>query len=210
MIPDHSQIVAAVAGTRDWQMHTHEGLRAFTEAAVVALHERDPNWGHLKKKPGQTQIDGRAEDSALYRAPQENGKLQSVDFVADANTPSARPAWQPDTPRYSDADWLAPQGVVPPPPVEPPAPPVPPVPPPVDTELHNRIALVQTGMSFLINQIAAQRNDIETLHRQLANTYDQIANARLEIKEARAAMDRPLTVEIPHRLLGTLRGTVKP
>jgi hypothetical protein len=97
----------------------------------------------------------------------------------------------------------------PPPPTPTPPPPAP-VPPPVDTELHNRIAMIQTAMSFLINQIAAQRNDIETLHRQLANTYDQIANARLEIKEARAAMDRPLTVEIPHRLLGTLRGTVKP
>jgi hypothetical protein len=106
----------------------------------------------------------------------------------------------------------APVPVPPSPPVEPPAPPAPPapVPPPVDTELHNRIALVQTGLSFLINQIAAQRNDIEVLHRQQANLYDLVSHVRLEMKEARAAMDRPLTVEIPHRLLGTLRGTIKP
>jgi hypothetical protein len=48
------------------------------------------------------------------------------------------------------------------------------------------------------------------LHRQQANLYDLVSHVRLEMKEARAAMDRPLTVEIPHRLLGTLRGTIKP
>jgi hypothetical protein len=100
----------------------------------------------------------------------------------------------------------------PPPPTPTPPPPAP-VPPPVDTELHNRIAMIQTAMSFLINQIAAQRNDIEVLHRQLANTYDQLANARLEVQDVRKALERPLTLEAGGRAFGVpvnIKGTVKP
>jgi hypothetical protein len=38
---------------------------------------------------------------------------------------------------------------------------------------------------------------------------DLLANARLEIAEARAALDRPMRVELNHRYLGSITGTVK-
>jgi hypothetical protein len=133
--PNNYAIVEGVAGTRNWQMHTHEGLAQFTEAVVQALHKHDPRWGHLRKNPGQTQINGRAEDAALYL--EDTGLSQAIDFVAGANTSAARPAWQPDTPRYGKADWIDPDGgtYVPVPhpggttPVPPPAPKPDPIPP---------------------------------------------------------------------------------
>jgi hypothetical protein len=180
-------------------------------------------WGWLKKGGGK-EVDGYAEDAIVFTA--DPGNLQNVvDVVGGAGAPGASIRWSGAVPRRPSDTWEAPRPLTAEelnylkpgataPPVEPPKPPVeppaPPVPPPVDTELHNRIALVQTGISFLINQFAAQRADIETLHRQQANLYDQIAHARLEVQEARAAMDRPLNVELNHRILGTLRGTVKP
>jgi hypothetical protein len=95
-MPNHRKIIEAVFYSRDWDIGSHEGLRDYTEAAVTALHAHDPNWGHLRKNPGQTQIDGRGEDSALYRVPEANGKLRAVDFLIDAQLSTARPAWQPD------------------------------------------------------------------------------------------------------------------
>jgi hypothetical protein len=104
------------------------------------------------------------------------------------------------------------------PPVEPPPPVVvpPPVPvpvpvpePPMDSELHHKIGLILTGQSFDINQGAALRKDADELRRMLVEVVDLLANARLEIAEARAALDRPMKVELNHRYLGSITGTVK-
>jgi hypothetical protein len=98
---------------------------------------------------------------------------------------------------------------------EPPKPEPPPPPPPVivpgpDPAVLESLRLLNTGNSFIINQLAAHRKDTEALHQQLANCYDLIAHARLEIAEARAAQDRSLKVELSHRYLGSINGTVKP
>jgi len=109
LAPNDEAVIQAVYKQRDWKLRTHEGLRAYTQASVLALHKKNPKWGHLIKKPGQTQIDGRAEDSALYLGGGD-APYQSVDFVAGANPgpsdPDPRPTWQPDTtPRYQASDW---------------------------------------------------------------------------------------------------------
>jgi hypothetical protein len=136
-LPNDFAIVQAVFNSRDWQIHTHAGLRDFTEAVVVALHAHDPNWGHLRKYGGQTNIEGRAEDSALYRVPEANGKRRSVDFVLDANASTARPGWGPDTQaRYAEADWYAPSGATSTPTKPTPTPPPPAVKPCPDPSAH--------------------------------------------------------------------------
>jgi hypothetical protein len=182
------------------------------------------SWGWLRKGGGKN-VDGYSEDAIVFTADPSNLR-NVVDVVAGAGASGASIRWSGAVERRADDTWEAPRPLTaeelsylkpgaepaPVPPVEPPAPPAP-VPPPVDTELHNRIALVQTGLSFLINQIAAQRNDIEVLHRQLANTYDQLANARLEVQDVRKALERPLTLEAGGRAFGVpvnIKGTVKP
>jgi hypothetical protein len=79
----------------------------------------------------------------------------------------------------------------------------------MDSELHHKIGLILTGQSFDINQGAALRKDTDELRRMLVEVVDLLANARLEIAEARAALDRPMRVELNHRYLGSITGTVK-
>jgi hypothetical protein len=102
--------------------------------------------------------------------------------------------------------------VEPPPPVVVPPPPVPvPVPePPMDNELHHKIGLILTGQSFDINQGAALRKDVDDVNRRMGEAIELLAHVRLELAEARAAMDRALRVELNHRYLGSITGTVKP
>jgi len=121
MAPNDFAVVEAVYQSRTWDLVSTEGLGAFTESVVASLHAHDPRWGHLKKRPGQTQINGHAEDSALYLS-DTPGQSQAVDFVGGVRTASARPAWTPDEPRYSASDWYAPGDPVAPPVVPPVAP----------------------------------------------------------------------------------------
>lgn len=120
--PNDFPVVQAVYATGQYDLSTHDGVCAFTEAVVIALHAKDAKWGHLKKHAGQTQCSGHAEDAALYKDSPLPGTLQAVDFVAGAGAPGARPAWQPDTPRYSEQDWYAPSGVPGPTPIPTPPP----------------------------------------------------------------------------------------
>jgi hypothetical protein len=223
-VPNHRDDVAAAAARYpDAWRHAHTGgprTEEFIRLLARDLHAINPRFGLNGKRGNPGDI---SDDAINYKGEGDqfdptngNAPVTVIDVIKDAGWlpgfPDPSPAWGTFPGNVHAGAWVQPDSapVEPPaPPVEPPAPPVP-VPPPVDTELHNRIAMIQTAMSFLINQIAAQRNDIEVLHRQLANNFNEVAHVRLEIKEARAAMDRPLTVEIPHRLLGTLRGTVKP
>jgi hypothetical protein len=103
-----------------------------------------------------------------------------------------------------------PAPVEPPPPVVVPPVPVPVPEPPMDNELHHKIGLLMTGQSVLINGYAAGRKDLDELRRMLAEVVELLAHARLEIAEARAALDRPLNIEVGHKYFGTLKGTAKP
>lgn len=126
-VPNDFGVVSTLYASGDYDLTTHDGQADFVDAAVSALHAINPRWGHLKKKPGQTQIHGHAEDVALYKFP--NGTAQAVDFIAGAGGPDPRPSWNPDSngPIYTHADWLDPKAHDAPP--VPPAPQYPPYPP---------------------------------------------------------------------------------
>lgn len=120
MVPDHFFVVQNVYAMGSYNLSTHEGQARFVDDVVWALHLQDRRWGHLKKSGSATNIHGHAEDAALYLS-DTPGQSTAVDFIAGAGTPTARIAWQVDTPRYSQPDWLDPTlhdpGVPVPPPV---------------------------------------------------------------------------------------------
>lgn len=120
-VPNDFAVVEGVYATGHYDLKTHAGHAAFVDASVLALHAHDPNWGHLKKKPGQTNIHGHGEDSALYKQP--NNQAQAVDFIGGAGGPTPTLQWGVDTYPYTHADWMDPadhDGVD-----EPPLPPAP-------------------------------------------------------------------------------------
>lgn len=125
-VPNESQTVRKLYDSGVFDLRTHEGQGAFTDAVVSALHAKDARWGHLKKKPGQTHEHGHGEDAALYLS-DTDGQSQAVDFIGGAGGSNPQPAWQVDEPRYSAKDWADPTdhgfGAVPVPvPVYPPYP----------------------------------------------------------------------------------------
>jgi hypothetical protein len=104
--PNESAAVRKLFETGLFNFRTKDGQGAFTDACVSMLHGRDPNWGHLIKKPGQTDVHGHGEDAALYKLP--DGKAQAVDFIGGAGGPNPQPGWMVDEPRYTHADWADP------------------------------------------------------------------------------------------------------
>jgi len=102
-VPNHADIPQKLFDTGVFNLKTHEGQGAYVDACVAALHGRDPNWRHLKKKPGQTAIHRHGEDSAVYLLP--NNKARAVDFIAGAGGPNPGPGWLLDPEiRYTHAD----------------------------------------------------------------------------------------------------------
>jgi hypothetical protein len=119
MIPDHLFIVERVYDEDGYDLTKHADHARFVDDVVVALHAHDSAWGHLRKKPGQTNIHGHGEDSALYKL--ANNRAWAVDFVGGAGGPSPTLRWGPDpVAYYTHADWLDPADHAepsPPPPV---------------------------------------------------------------------------------------------
>ena len=120
-VPNYSHVPKKLFDTGLFDLKTHDGQGAFVDACVCALHGLDENFGHLKKKPGQTQVHGHGEDATLYKF--DDGTAQAVDFIAGAGGPNPQPGWGVDSngPIYKHADWLDPTQHVaasaPPPPV---------------------------------------------------------------------------------------------
>jgi hypothetical protein len=155
-MPDRFIVVERVfVESGPYDLTTHDGCGRFIEAVARLLHQEDPNWGHLRKSAPHNMYNGHAVDSVLYRA-----AGQSCDIVAFSETTDAHPAWQPDVPRYSDADWYAPEALEPgpgtdPPPWIPPPPPPPPdvIPVPLDellrlfTQLANRLDAIDKKLA---------------------------------------------------------------
>lgn len=106
-VPDHFVVVQQTYNTGHYDLTEHEDQARFVDDVVLALNARDKQWGHLKKKPGQTNIHGHGEDSALYKLP--DGNAQAVDFVGGAGGPNPTLRWGPDPAAYyTHADWLDP------------------------------------------------------------------------------------------------------
>jgi hypothetical protein len=165
-MPDRFIVVDRVfVESGPFDLTTHDGCGRFIEAVVRLLHQEDPNWGHLRKSAPHNMYNGHAVDSVMYRA-----AGQSCDIVAFSETKDAHPAWQPDIPRYSDADWYAPEDVDPPVVVIPPPPPPPPVDPPVTPP--DTIPVPTDELLGLFTQLAARLDAIDKKLAEPAPIYD--------------------------------------
>lgn len=123
-VPDHFHIVTETFNAGQYDLTNHADHARFVDDVVIALHAEDPRWGHLKKKPGQTQIHGHGEDSALYKLP--SNAAQAVDFIGGAGGPHPTLRWGVDGFPYTHADWLDPADHENGPPPQPPMPTQPP------------------------------------------------------------------------------------
>lgn len=143
-VPNDRAVVEALFATGRYTLTTHDGQAVFVDDAVAALHAKDPKWGHLRKRPGQTNIHLHAEDAALYLS-DVPGQSTAVDFIGGAGGPTPSITWGLDQPRYSPSDWWNPvEHTGPPPPVCPICPTCPickPTPPYAGDEVFDRIAV---------------------------------------------------------------------
>lgn len=106
-VPDHFFLVDQTYSIGHYNLALHADHARFVDDVVVALHGYDANWGHLKKKPGQTHLHGHGEDSALYKFP--DGTAWAVDFIGGAGGPNPTLRWGPDRIAfYTHKDWLDP------------------------------------------------------------------------------------------------------
>ena len=109
--PNRSDVVQAVYDHGHYDLTTVEGCCIFTQNCAFALHNEDPRWGLLKKNPGQNQCaSGTAVDNVLYLH-DDPALSVAVDIIHASASPDAAPSWSPDTPRYTVADWLAPDAL---------------------------------------------------------------------------------------------------
>lgn len=169
-VPNLSDVPHRVLAGGD--LSTQEAQHRFVDDVVCALNRVDPNFGHLRKNPGQTNVHGHAEDSALYRA-----TGTSVDFIGSSRGTNARVVWIVDDPRYTANDWLPPHncGTAPAP-----EPPPTPTPEPVD------LSAIHAKLDALANQIAA-------LSLQVAAVSDRAESARVFAESARNRIEDTLT-----------------
>jgi hypothetical protein len=108
-VPDYSGVVfglAATFGPRD----SREKCGQFVELCAAEIHKLDPEFGHLRKMPGQTQYNGHALDVILHRATGHSVDILRAAKLASPETP-AEAVWQvEEIARYTDAAtyWIAP------------------------------------------------------------------------------------------------------
>lgn len=179
-VPNYFDVVQHVFDRGGFDLTTHDGGGLFTEACARALHAQDPAFGHLRKTPGHNQFNGHAVDSVLYKP-----TGQSIDLIADSETPKGRPAWQEDIPRYTDAAWYAPDGVgaadppVEPLPVDPPTPP--PVTPPAPELVLAALARIEAKVDALARQSDANTERVLQRIEQVVEDTERTAAAYLPL-----------------------------
>lgn len=101
-VPDFRSVPQKLFATGLFDLKSHEGQAAFTDAVVSTLHGLDANFRHLKKKPSQTHVHRHGEDSVIYLLP-DNTAL-AVDFIGGAGGPNPQPGWMVGTHVYTHAD----------------------------------------------------------------------------------------------------------
>lgn len=208
-VPNNFAVVQQVFDTKQFDITTDDGQAAFVDTVICALNRVDSNWGNLRKNPGQTQVHGHAEDSVLYRS-----LGQSVDFIASSGTSLARPAWQPDMPRYSVTDWLPPHncGTVAPPVVTPPT-------PTVDlSAVLAKLDSISTRLGAIEVMLGVIHEDTEATDDTLRNINSEVVSTAARVESVLLSNDRIVRQllsppEYSGRVAGmglTLRPTVKP
>lgn len=163
VVPDYSPTVQTVYRVTQPDLSTKEGCGKFTEDVAVAIHNADPEFGHLKKRPGQNQYNGHAVDAILYK---KTG--QAIDIIASSESADARPGWMVDVPRYSEADWIEPSSTVPAP-VPDPLPPPPDLGPILESidALEASLAALEDDLVNVTHVVQSQQLAIDSLARLL-------------------------------------------
>lgn len=198
-VPDHRRIVEQVFAGGGYTLTTKAGAGLFTEAAAVALHAADSNWGHLLKPEGRTHVvdaqgNRHAVDVVLYKS---TGQI--VDIISGAGDPGARLAWSvgPEG-EYGDGEWYAPVGSGAPP-LEPPSPPV--QPPVTGTPPPPAGPIIEIDLGGVLAKVAALEASDERRYRDLVNRL----NALHELLK-----DLPVAFEGRVPYLGSFTLTGKP
>lgn len=169
--PNNFQTVRQVYDTGHFNLSTPLGTGEFTDAVVCALNQVDPNWGHLRKNPGQTQLHGHAEDAALYRV--EGGLSIAVDFIGGSGGPNPQPGWIADSPRYTADFWFPPHNCgAAPEPTPQPAPVV--------------------DLSAVLAKLDALSNQIHALSLQIADVGENAEQAKAVAQSARDRIEDTL------------------
>jgi len=105
-IPNVFGTVSDVYNRGAFDLTTDEGGGIFTNQVVQAL---GPEWGHIRKNPGQTQAYGHAVDAIMYESStplSPNGnRYQVVDIIAAHGSAAAKPAWQPVCAPVDGSNW---------------------------------------------------------------------------------------------------------
>jgi hypothetical protein len=121
-VPNESALVKKLYDTGLYDLRTEAGHGAFVDVVASTLHAKDERWLHLKKKPGQTQVHGHAEDAVIYLM-SSPALSPAVDFIGGSGGNDPKPGWIVQKSEYTAADGLEPTAHVasaPPAPVCPP------------------------------------------------------------------------------------------
>lgn len=101
-VPDYRHVPQKLYATGLYDLTTHDGQDAFTDAVVATLNGIDPNFKHLKKRADQTHRHRHGEDSVLYLLP--NNRALAVDFIGGAGGSNPKPGWIVGEHVYTHAD----------------------------------------------------------------------------------------------------------
>jgi len=85
-----TDIINGIFASGAHSLATKEGCGKFTEACCAALHEVDPNWGHIRKSGAQNQFNGHAVDAIQLRSGEGSG---IYDIIVSSESPDAKPAF---------------------------------------------------------------------------------------------------------------------
>jgi hypothetical protein len=94
--PNESATIQVIFASKAWIFDQGDefdrtnpmGRGAFTEECVRVLHGKDPNWGHIRKNPGQNQYNGHAVDFIQY-------KRDDLAAAVGVDIASSGPTWGP-------------------------------------------------------------------------------------------------------------------
>ena len=91
----------------NYNFETVEGCGQYMEDLIPYAQDHGyPKVGFLKYTGSGTKYNNHRIDSFLYNEVTENGKLQSCDVIANAETDHASAGWGLDEPRYTEDDWV--------------------------------------------------------------------------------------------------------
>lgn len=101
-VPNYRHVPEKLYATGLYDLKSHDGQAAFTDAVVATLNGIDPNFRHLKKSASQTHVHRHGEDSVIYLLP--NNRALAVDFIGGAGGLNPQPGWLVGEHVYSHAD----------------------------------------------------------------------------------------------------------